>query len=80
MWTDLFRPVTLVIKTLVCLVIIKITPVPWGDFIFLVHTSELVCDIQLPFGGHHIHCNLFAPRGGKIDSDWHVGCYAPIYM
>ncbi len=31
-----------------------------------------MCDIQLPFGRHHIHCYLFAPRGHKIDGYWHV--------
>lgn len=31
-----------------------------------------MCDIQLPFGRHHIHCDLFAPTRGKFDCYWHV--------
>ena len=30
-----------------------------------------MCDIQLPFGRHHIHCNLFASTRHKFDSYWH---------
>ncbi|MGB4420578.1 MAG: hypothetical protein WBI29_02155, partial [Candidatus Saccharimonadales bacterium] len=32
----------------------------------------LLCDIQLPFGRHHIHRYLFAPRRHKFDGYWHV--------
>ena len=36
----------------------------------------LICDIQLPFGRHHIHRDLFAPAGRKIDCYWHVFLYS----
>ena len=31
-----------------------------------------MCDIQLPVGRHHIHRDLFAPAGSKLDCYWHV--------
>jgi|GEM_PF-4552166 len=34
----------------------------------------ITCDIQLPFGRHHIHCYLFAPRGHERDGYWHEVC------
>lgn len=37
---------------------------------------ELLLNILLPFGRHHIHCDPFAPRRGELDCDWHV-VYAP---
>lgn len=40
----------------------------------------LLCDIQLPFGRHHIHCDLFASAWSRhnIDCDWHVFSFAPL--
>lgn len=37
---------------------------------FLAYTL-LICDIQLPFGRHHVNRDLFAPRGSKFDCYWH---------
>lgn len=53
---------------------------PWGVFLtwyeqcsYLVSLyAMLLCDIQLPFGRHHIHGDLLAPTWGKFDCYWHV--------
>ena len=58
----------------------KTTPVPWGGFAIWSlsqqerNTYSLMCYVCLPFGRHHIHCDLFAPRRHKCDCYWHVIC------
>jgi hypothetical protein len=49
----------------------KTAPVPWSGFLFALLREFLLSDIQSPFGGHHIHCYLFAPSRHKLDGYWH---------
>jgi len=39
-----------------------------------------VGDEDAPFGGHHIHCYLLAPRRHKLDGYWHVIIHSLYYV